>query len=169
MFLLCHPELYPHGYWHFPFKFLMTNEMRKKYLLFALCVLGSNASAQPTSATPVGLVQATFVGEHVNLVNDNGQCSFVRPGQVPLRLDMAWPCRFAEDRQKKVRVELFRGAEILMVERSEPLPAPSNECVAARQVIRHFRDKLEIAPVLNSSRCGLGFWDQKNFVWQFDW
>lgn len=147
----------------------MPREMTKKYLLCVLSMLSFYTSAEQAPVTPVGLVQATFVGEHVNLVNDNGQCSFVRPGQVPLRLDMAWPCRFAEDRQKKVRVELFRGAEILMVERSEPLPAPSNECVAARQVIRHFRDKLEIAPVLNSSRCGLGFWDQKNFVWQFDW
>jgi len=116
-----------------------------------------------------GLVQATFVGQHVSLVNDYGHCAFVRPGEPPLRLDMAWPCRFSETKQKTVRIELFRGAEILMAERSEPLPAHSTECDTARQVIRHFKNKLEIAPVMHSTRCGLDVWDQKVFVWQFDW
>ena len=116
-----------------------------------------------------GLVQATFVGQHVNLVNDYGHCAFIRPGQPPLRLDMAWPCRFAENQHNQVRIELYRKAEILMVEHSEPLPVPRVGCIHHRQVIRYFKDKLDVAPVRHADMCGLGWWDQKVFVWQFDW
>lgn len=143
--------------------------MMKKQMSFALAILSTTTFAEVQPVTPIGLGQATFVGQQVNLINDDGHCAFVRPGQPLLRLDMAWPCRFSETKQKKVRIELFRGAEILMAERSEPLPAPSKECDTATQVVRHFKDKLEIAPVIQSTRCGLDVWDQKVFVWQFDW
>jgi hypothetical protein len=141
----------------------------KKCLYFPLTFLSFIALAEQPPVTPNGLTQATFVGQQANLVNDDGHCSFAMTNKLPMRLEMAWPCRFTENQQKSVRIESYRDAEILMVERSEPLPAPNTDCIHDRQVIRYFKNKLEVAPVRHTTRCGPGFWDQKTFVWQFDW
>lgn len=140
-----------------------------KSLLFALSLFSLTACAEQQPVAAKGLVQATFAGQQVNLIDDQGRCTLTRPGKPPLTLDMQWPCRFSEDSQQKVRVESFRQAQIIMVERSEPLPAPSKDCATDLQAIRYFKNKLEVAPVSRVAACGPGHWDQKAYVWQFDW
>jgi hypothetical protein len=140
-----------------------------KSLLLALSLFSVTACAAQPPATPTGLTQATFAGQQVNLIDDQGRCTLARTGNAPLTLDMKWPCRFSEDRQQKVRVEHFNQAQIIMVERSEHLPAPSKNCATDLQAIRYFKGKLEVAPVSQIDACGPGPWDQKAYVWQFDW
>ncbi|MFS2158158.1 hypothetical protein ACCD10_12460 [Pseudomonas sp. Pseusp122] len=140
-----------------------------KFLLFTLSLFSLTACAAQQPATANGLTQATFAGQQVNLIDDQGRCTLTRPGNPPLTLDMKWPCRFSEDRQQKVRIENFHKTQIIMVERSEHLPAPSKDCATDLQPIRYFKGKLEAAPVSQIAACGPGSWDQKAYIWQFDW
>ena len=140
-----------------------------KFLLLALglCSLTACTGLQP-AATKASL-QATFAGQQVSLIDTQGRCTLARPGNAPLSLDMQWPCRFSEDAQQNVRVEHFRQAQIIMVEHIERAPAPGKGCTTDLQPIRALNGKLEVAPVSRIPVCGPGQWDQKAFVWQFDW
>lgn len=147
----------------------MPREMTKKYLLCVLSMLSFYTSAEQAPVIPVGLVQADFAGERVSLVNADGQCIFTRPGEAPLRLDMVWPCSFSVTRQRDLRVETFDQTPILMVERSEHLPAPSLGCRTVVQAVRWYEGKLETAPAQRIAMCGPGHWDQKMFIGVFAW
>lgn len=133
-------------------------------LLLSLC-----ACAEQKTPTAVGLTKADFAGQSVRLSDDQGRCTLSRTGNPTLTLDMKWPCRFSEDQQQKLRVENFRQAQIIMVERSDRLPAPSQDCETDLQAVRLYKGKLEASPVSRVTACGPGYWDQKVMTWQFDW
>jgi hypothetical protein len=147
----------------------VQSEMTKKYLLSVLSMLSFFTLAEQPPVGPVGLVQATFVGEQVSLVNADGQCMFTRAGATPLLMDMAWPCRFSVTRHQSLRVETFDQTPILMVERSEHLPAPDLGCRTVVQAVRWYKGKLETARAQHIAMCGPGNWDQKMFMAVFDW
>lgn len=140
-----------------------------KCVLFAVSLLNLTACAGQQSIETSGLTRAQLADVQISLVNDQGRCSLISSAEPARALDMKWPCRFSEDRKQKVRVEHFRQAEVIMVERSEPLAVPSTDCETDLQAIRQFRGRLEVAPVTRVAACGPGYWDQKTLVWQFDW
>lgn len=143
--------------------------------LMATALISLNACAAESPAEPApaiqssGLTQGTFSGQPVSLSDVQGRCVLTYANQNPLTLDMQWPCRFSEDEQHKLRVESFKQSPILMVERSEHLPAPSKNCKTDRQPVRLYKGKLEAAPVGQIAACGPAHWDQKAFIAFFDW
>jgi hypothetical protein len=143
--------------------------MMKKSALFALGIFSIAACADPAPSDSPGLVHASFAGKNVSLINDNGRCALSLSAAQSIALDMIWPCRFSEDRQKNVRVESYRQAQVLMVERSEHLPPPSKDCATDLQAIRYFKGRVEVALVSQIAACGPGYWDQKALIWDFDW
>jgi hypothetical protein len=143
--------------------------MTKKYMLCVLSMLSFYTLAEQPPVVPAGLVQANFGGEQVSLVNTDGQCGLTRPGEMPLRLDIAWPCRFSVNRSGDLRVETFDKNPILMVERSDHLPTPALGCRTAVQAVRWYKGKLETARAQHIAMCGPGHWDQKMFIGVFDW
>ncbi|MCQ3001636.1 hypothetical protein NLO98_17940 [Pseudomonas syringae] len=138
-------------------------------LLSASLLSLTACAAQPSATSSSTLTAAEIAGQPAHLSDGQGRCVLTRKGSAALTLDMQWPCRFSEDRQHKVRVEDFRKALIVMVERSEPMPPPSTDCLTDLQPVRFYKGKLEAAPVSRIAACGPGFWDQKTFTWQFDW
>ncbi len=138
-------------------------------LMLAGVLISLNACAEQADSARNGLTQAEVGGQLLSLSNEQGRCTLNRAQSAPLTLEMQWPCRFSEDLQKNVRVETYRKALIVMVERSDPLPAPSKNCVTDLQPVRLFNGKLEASPVSRIAACGPAHWDQKAFVWQFDW
>lgn len=145
--------------------------MRKSVLtpMLAAMLISLNACAGQADAARTGLTQAEVGGQQLSLSNEQGRCTLNQAQRAPLTLQMQWPCRFSEDLQKNARVETYRKALIVMVERSDPLPAPSKNCITDLQSVRLFNGKLEASPVSRIAACGPAHWDQKAFVWQFDW
>lgn len=137
-------------------------------LLLSLYAMADQSQA-PT-ALPTYPPEHVLLGAHsLTLENQDNRCVLVKADQSVLPLDMKWPCRFSEDQQNKVRIEDYREALIVMVERSEPLPAPSKNCKTDRQPVRLYKGKLEAAPVGQVATCGPAHWDQKAFIAFFDW
>ncbi|MEG5264124.1 hypothetical protein TRP66_07460 [Pseudomonas sp. JDS28PS106] len=132
-------------------------------------LISLSACAAQTEPRHEGLTSASLGGLEIRLIDEQGRCAVARADSAPLVLDMKWPCRFSEDQQKKVRVEDYRKALVVMVERSEPLPPPSTECATDLQSIRLYKGKLDVSPVSRVAACGPGYWDQKVLIWQFDW
>ncbi|MGG2398353.1 hypothetical protein ACJRW5_15580 [Pseudomonas sp. SH1-B] len=141
--------------------------MRALLLLTALLSLGACAGQDAGPVT--GITQAEFAGQPVSLSENQGRCTLSYGDEAPLTLDMAWPCRFSENQQQALRVETFRDTPIIMVERSEPLPAPSKSCLTDLQAVRLHQGMLQAAPVSRIAACGPALWDQKAFVGMFDW
>jgi hypothetical protein len=137
--------------------------------LLSLSLVSLNACAAQPPAAGTPLTQAELDGKRMHLSDAQGYCLLTREGSAPLPLEMEWPCRFSEDQQQKPRVERFRQGLIVMVERSEPAPAPATDCLTDLQPVRLYKGKLEAAPVSRIAACGPGFWDQKTFTWLFDW
>lgn len=132
-------------------------------------LISLSACAAQTEPRHEGLTSASLGGLEIRLIDEQGRCAVARADSAPLVLDMKWPCRFSEDQQKKVRVEDYRKALVVMVERSEPLPPPGTECATDLQSIRLYKGKLDVSPVSRVAACGPGYWDQKVLIWQFDW
>lgn len=135
----------------------------------AACLMTFDAQAAQPERTATGLTQARLADQTISLSNQQGRCTLTHADNVAVTLDMKWPCRFSEDRQKKVRIEDYRKALVVMVERSEPLPAPSQDCATDLQSVRLYKGKLEISPVSRVAGCGPAHWDQKALIWNFDW
>ncbi|RON18735.1 hypothetical protein [Pseudomonas frederiksbergensis] len=127
---------------------------------------GQEAPAPAAPATPT---QAVFVGQPLSLINDQGRCTLVKPDKTHLTLDMEWPCQFSLGQDRQLRVETFRQVPIFMVERSEPMPAPSRDCLTKLQAVRQIKGTLEISGVNQFASCGPGQWDQKMYVAFFRW
>lgn len=137
--------------------------------LMAASLISLAACAGPQDAKTNVQREATFAGQKVSLVDRQGRCTLMRPDSNPLVLDMQWPCQFSLNKQHELRIETFRQVPIMMVERSDPDPAPSNKCTTDLQAVRHFKGKLETAHVSRIAMCGPGQWDQKMFTAMFDW
>lgn len=138
-------------------------------MLSMVPLISLSACAGQTELPDERLTTASLNGLEIRLIDEQGQCAVARADSAPLVLDMKWPCRFSEDLQKKVRVEVYRKALVVMVERSEPLPPPSTECATDLQSVRLYKGKLDVSPVSRVAACGPGYWDQKVLIWQFDW
>lgn len=145
---------------------MVSRMLPSTFLAASLISLSACAEQQVATSS---LTTVDLKGQQAILSDVQGRCTFIRAGSPPLTLDMPWPCRFSEDQQKKVRIENFRNALIVMVERSEHLPAPSEDCATDLQSIRLYKGKLEVSPVSRVSACGPRYWDQKVLTWQFDW
>lgn len=137
--------------------------------LLATMLFSLGACAERSANPSVGIKQAEFAGQTVRLSDVQGRCALTLADTAQLVLDMQWPCRFSETPQQQVRVEYFRQTPIIMVERSEPQPAPSRSCLTDLQALRLHHDQLEAAPVSRIAACGPSQWDQKAFVGMFDW
>ncbi len=131
-------------------------------------ILNFDAIAGQTTPDSTGLIRAEIGGQQLHLTNDQGRCMLNRAGDPPVQMDMQWPCRFSEDQQLKVRIEDYRQSLFFMVERSIPMPAPSENCLTDLQAVRLSKGQLQIAPSSRISACGPGHWDQKAFISQFD-
>lgn len=125
--------------------------------------------SSPSATEPTMPTHATFAGQPISLSDSEGRCALTYGNRPALIMDMQWPCRFSEDLQKNLRVEYFEQTPILMVERSEHLPAPSKGCKTDRQPVRLHHDRLEPAMVGRIAACGPAQWDQKAFIGMFDW
>lgn len=112
--------------------------------------------------------EAVFVGQQLKLIDEQGQCTLVKPDQNHIKLDMAWPCSFSLDRQQKLRVETFNDIPIFAVWHSEHMPAPGSDCLSKMQAIRQSQGLFEAAPVSTFASCGSGG-DQKMYVAPFTW
>lgn len=141
----------------------------KNFVLVTLSFISVIACADPSSDQNKELRKATLDKQQIRLVDEKGRCTVIHSALPPLRLDMQWPCNFSEDLKNEVRIEKFGNAQIVMVERSEPLPPPSELCSTELQAVRLFRGKLEASPISRVGACLPRHWDQKNFVWRFDW
>ncbi|MFV9654101.1 hypothetical protein ACNFCK_04205 [Pseudomonas sp. NY15366] len=137
--------------------------------LLASALVSLSACAEQDVRPSVGITQAEFAGQAVQLSDVQGRCALTLADAAPLTLDMQWPCRFSETPQQQLRVEYFRQTPIIMVERSEPQPAPSRSCLTDLQALRLHQGLLEAAPVSRIAACGPSQWDQKAFVGMFDW
>lgn len=147
----------------------MVNDTMKTLSLLALCMLTTQALANSSPESDVAVTQTTFVGQRVDLINDDGQCALARSDDSLLRLDVKWPCQFSRNLQKQVVIKNFRTAEIVMVEHSASTRFPDQDCATDTQSIRYFKGKVETAPVRRVSACLPTLWDQKDFTWLFDW
>jgi hypothetical protein len=137
--------------------------------LLATMLFSLGACAERSANPSVGITQAEFAGQTVRLSDVQGRCALTLADAAPLVLDMQWPCRFSETPQQQVRVEYFRQTPIIMVERSEPQPAPSTSCLTDLQALRLYQGQLQAAPLSRIAACGPSQWDQKAFVGMFDW
>lgn len=135
----------------------------------SISLISLNAGAAQPSATLNAVTTAEIAGQSVHLSDGEGRCVLTRKGDVALMLDMQWPCHFSQDRQHKARIENFRGAQIVMVEHSEPMPPPDTDCFTDIQPVRFYKGKLEAVRVARIFACGPGFWDQKMFTAMFRW
>lgn len=141
----------------------------RHFALIILSVISVVASAAVLSDQTNGLRNVTLDKQQLRLVDEKGRCTLIHSSLPPLHLDMQWPCNFSENLKNEVRIEKFRLAQIVMVERSEPLPPPSESCSTDLQAVRLFRGKLDASPINRVGACLPRHWDQKNFVWRFDW
>ncbi|KHK62362.1 MULTISPECIES: hypothetical protein [Pseudomonas] len=141
--------------------------MKKPLLAAGLAMsLVSLSACAEHADTPT--TQAVFVGQPLSLVDDQGQCTLVKPDQSRMKLDMEWPCGFSLDKQQKLRVEMFNDIPILAVWRSEHMPAPSRDCLSKMQAIRQMPTGFEAGTVSVYAACGSGG-DQKMYVAPFTW
>ena len=116
-----------------------------------------------------GSTQAIFASGVVELSNDQSRCKLSGANTSPVVLDMQWPCQFSINRQKQPRVEMYKDIPVLMVERSVPLPNPSQDCRTDRQAVRWYKGRLEAARAQRIAMCGPVLWDQKAFFASFKW
>jgi hypothetical protein len=123
---------------------------------------------QPDTET-AGSTQAIFAGGVVELSNDQGRCKLSGANTSSVVLDMQWPCQFSINRQKQPRVEMYKDIPVLMVERSVPLPLPSQDCRTDRQAVRWYKGRLEAARAQHIAMCGPALWDQNAFFASFKW
>jgi hypothetical protein len=131
----------------------------------AISSISLNAWAEHAEPT---VTQAVFVGQQLRLLDDQGQCTLVRPDQVRMKLGMEWPCSFSLDKAQKLRVETFNDIPIFAVWRSEHMPAPSRDCLSKMQAVRQINGAFEAGAVSNYASCGSGG-DQKMYVGPFTW
>ena len=140
----------------------------KKHLLtmcLAMNLISLNAWAEHAE---MPTTQAVFVGQQLRLIDDQGQCTLVKPDQSRMKLDMEWPCSFSLNKQQQLRVETFNDIPIFSVWRSEHMPAPSRDCLSKMQAIRQIKGSLEAGAVNTFASCGSGG-DQKMYVGPFTW
>lgn len=137
--------------------------------LLATLLVSLSACAEHATSPSLGLIQAELAGQSVRLADVQGRCTLTLSDAAPQTLDMPWPCRFSETPEQQLRVEYFRQTPIIMVERSEPQPAPSKSCLTDLQALRLHQGQLQAAPVSRIAACGPSQWDQKAFVGMFDW
>ncbi|WP_447795360.1 MULTISPECIES: hypothetical protein [Pseudomonas] len=141
--------------------------MEKHLLAMGLAMNFISPSAWAEHAeTPI--TQTVFVGQQLRLVDDQGQCTLVKPDQSRMKLDMEWPCSFSPNKQQQLRVETFNDIPIFSVWRSEHMPAPSRDCLSKMQAIRQIQGGLETGAVNTYASCGSGG-DQKMYVGPFTW
>ncbi|AMB84274.1 hypothetical protein AWM79_02735 [Pseudomonas agarici] len=141
--------------------------MKKPLLAIGLATGLISLSAFAEHAT-TPTTQAIFVGQPLQLVDDQGQCTLVRPDQSRMKLDMEWPCSFSLNNQQKLRIETFDNIPIFSVWRSEHMPAPSHHCLSKMQAVRQIKGILEAGVVSTFASCGPGT-DQKMYITPFVW
>lgn len=138
-------------------------------LLLALCLTTSlislSACAEHAGSPST---RAVFMGQQISLIDDQGQCTLVKPDQSHLKLDMEWPCGFGLDKQQKLRVEVFNKTPIFAVWRSDHMPAPGRDCLSKMQAIRQMPEGFQAGTVSLYAACGSGG-DQKMYVAPFTW
>lgn len=141
--------------------------MKKSLLTLCLAInLVSLSACAEHVGTPT--TQAVFIDQPLKLIDDQGQCTLVKPDQSRMKLDMEWPCGFSLNKEQKLRVETFNNIPIFAVWRSEHMPAPSLDCLSKMQAIRQMPEGFEAGPVSTFAACGSGA-DQKMYVAPFTW
>lgn len=136
-------------------------------VLFSLSACAQPQEQVPASSTP--LTQATLAGQPLQLVEHEGQCVLRKPDNSDLKLEMNWPCQFTPDKQGKVQTEVHNSVPIVLVEHSQPNPAPDTDCVKTSQAVRLRDNTLETSRVNRSAMCHIGQQDQKMFTGLFRW
>lgn len=138
-----------------------------RLLTCCLAISSISLDARATHAEPIA-TQTVFVGQQLQLIDDQGQCTLVKPDQTRMKLGMEWPCSFSLDKAQKLRVETFNDIPIFAVWRSEHMPAPSRDCLSNMQAIRQINGAFEAGGVSRYASCGTGG-DQKMYVGPFSW
>jgi len=143
--------------------------MRKSLLAIILSLPVFSVCADLETQDDTDGVKIPFAGRNVSLVNDKGHCALTSADNWMVRLDVKWPCQFSKNHQGKVLLENYRSAQIFMVQHSEPSVSQDRRCDTDLQAVRYFKGVIELAPVSRVGACTTRRWDQKVFVWQFDW
>jgi hypothetical protein len=142
----------------------------KSYVLIVLSALATTTVfAETAPASAERSEQVDLAGRQVRLVDDGGRCLMSVSDGTAMRLDVKWPCQFSKNHQGKMLFENYRSAQIFMVQHSEPSVSQDRRCDTDLQAVRYFKGVTELAPVSRVGACTTRRWDQKVFVWQFDW
>lgn len=141
----------------------------KVFPVFILSLLSFSAYVGQKAHADNDVMDISFDGRNISLINDNGHCGLARSDDSLLRLDVKWPCWFSQNHQGKTLLKNYLSTQIFMVQHSEPAGAPDTDCTTDLQAIRYFRGSIELAPVHRVGTCNTSRWDQKVFVWQFEW
>jgi hypothetical protein len=143
--------------------------MMKIFPVIILSLLSFSAYAGQKTHADNDVKEISFDGRNISLINDNGHCALARSDDSLLRLGVKWPCWFSQNYQGKALLKNYLSAQIFMVQHSEPAAPPGTSCTTDLQAIRYFKGSVELAPIHRVRTCNTSRWDQKVFVWQFDW
>lgn len=142
------------------------NTLRASVLAIALlaCALPACAHHPADSAT-----RARFAGQQLELRDQDGQCTLIKPDQSDLKLLLKWPCQFHRDPNGRLRTKRVGSTPVLLIESSEKMPAPSQDCHTEIQALRAIEGGLEPSPAVSQvASCPPFQWDEKVFIGLFE-
>ncbi|MGN7744067.1 hypothetical protein ACTJKT_29310 [Pseudomonas sp. 22526] len=130
------------------------------YLILPACA--QNPVDNPT--------QARFLARDLQLEERNGNCRVRVPEQPGIDLSLKWPCQFHRDASGALRTKQVGARQVILVESSEPMPAPSRDCRTEIQAIRGGSGQgLEASSAVSRvAACPPFQWDEKVFIGLFE-
>lgn len=113
--------------------------------------------------------QARFLAQDLQLEERDGNCRLLVPEQPGIDLRLKWPCQFHRDASGKLRTQQVGARQVMLVESSEQMPPPSQDCRTEIQAIRSTEQGLEASPAVSRvAACPPFQWDEKVFIGLFE-
>ncbi|CAI8994054.1 hypothetical protein [Pseudomonas chlororaphis] len=113
--------------------------------------------------------QARFLARDLLLEERNGNCRVLVPQQPGIDLSLKWPCQFHRDPSGTLRTKQVGTRQVILVESSEQLPSPSQDCRTEIQALRSTGQGLEASSAVSRvTACPPFQWDEKMFIGLFE-
>ncbi|AIS12531.1 hypothetical protein JM49_12825 [Pseudomonas chlororaphis subsp. aurantiaca] len=138
---------------------------------FRLMVAGLASLILPACAqNPAdSATQARFLARDLLLEERNGNCRVLVPQQPGIDLSLKWPCQFHRDPSGMLRTKQVGTRQVILVESSEQLPSPSQDCRTEIQGLRSTGQGLEASSAVSRvTACPPFQWDEKMFIGLFE-